>query len=206
MRVLYLSRADEFRDKSSLVIIAKSVIKHMLAADPEMYVTWVVPRDTKPEVLDEFVLQEMPDPKRLGFLPTLAGLSGRTLGYFMTQDLWYAATQTKVQVPYDVVLSNRGGCERLPLPEPLVVPVHPQSVRIGLRQVDVHRPDVLLVVDDQRQLPYLVPVRVESGRLTVDEDDAAHFHLQAWHSRTRSFLPVFMVSPRPNPRTPAPSQ
>jgi len=107
MRVLYLSRADEFRDKSSLVIIAKSVIKHMLAADPEMYVTWVVPRDTKPEVLDEFVLQEMPDPKRLGFLPTLAGLSGRTLGYFMTQDLWYAATQTKVQVPYDVVLSNQ---------------------------------------------------------------------------------------------------
>lgn len=107
MRVLYLSRADEFRDKSSLVIIAKSVIKHMLQFDPEMYVTWVIPEGTKPEILDEFVLQEMPDPKRLGFLPVMAGLSGRTLGYFMTQDLWYAATQTKVQVPYDVVLSNQ---------------------------------------------------------------------------------------------------
>ena len=36
MRVLYLSRADEFRDTSSLVIIAKSMFKHMLDLDPEI--------------------------------------------------------------------------------------------------------------------------------------------------------------------------
>jgi hypothetical protein len=107
VRVLYLSRADEFRDKSSLVIIAKSVLKYMQKADPEMFVTWVIPAGTKQEVLDEYVLAEMPDPSRVEFLPVMAGLSGRTLGYFMTQDLWYAATQTKVRTPYDVVLTNQ---------------------------------------------------------------------------------------------------
>lgn len=105
--MLYLSRADEFRDKSSLVIIAKSVLKYMQRSDPEMFVTWVIPRGTKQEVLDEYVLAEMPDPSRLEFLPVMAGLSGRTLGYFMTEDLWYAATQTKVRTPYDVVLTNQ---------------------------------------------------------------------------------------------------
>lgn len=108
MRVLYLSRADEFRDKSSLVIIAKSVFRHMLEADPEMFVQWVIPRGTKQEVLDEYVLAPLGEnARRMAFLPTLAGLSGRTLGYFLTEDLWYAATQTKVEIPYDVVLSNQ---------------------------------------------------------------------------------------------------
>lgn len=108
MRVLYLSRADEFRDKSSLVIIAKSVIRHMLAADPEMYVTWVVPRGTSDDVLAEYVLKPLGEHAgRLRFEKVMAGLSGRTLGYFMTEDLWYALTQTKTVVPYDVVLSNQ---------------------------------------------------------------------------------------------------
>src|SRR5690606_26727562 len=87
---------------------------------------------------------------------------------------------------------ERGGCERLPLaePEPLVVPAHPQSIRVGVRQVDAYRPDVLLVVDDQRQLPDLMPVRVESGRFAVDEYDAHSAHLQAWHSRTAIWRPI----------------
>jgi hypothetical protein len=108
MRVLYLSRADEFRDKSSLVIIAKSVIRYMLESDPEMFVTWVIPRGTKPEILDEYVLAPLGEnARRLEFLPVMAGLSGRTLGYFFNEDLWYALTQTKVKTPYDVVLSNQ---------------------------------------------------------------------------------------------------
>lgn len=108
MRVLYLSRADEFRDKSSLVIIAKSILGHMLRDDPEMYVTWVVPKGTKDEVLDEYVLKPLGDAApRMGFVKCMAGLSGRSLGYFLTEDVWYALTQTKVAVPYDVVLSNQ---------------------------------------------------------------------------------------------------
>lgn len=106
MRVLFLGRNDDFNNKSSLEIVAKSTFKHMLEQDPEMYVTWVIPTQTRQEDLDEHVLSIMPDPKRIGFLPVQAGLGGRTIGYFMTQDLWYAATQTKVRVPYDVVLSN----------------------------------------------------------------------------------------------------
>ena len=108
MRVLYLSRADEFRDKSSLVIIAKSVIRYMLESDPEMYVTWVVPKGTKDEVLFEYVLTPLGETaKRLLFEKVMAVLSGRTLGYFMTEDVWYQMTQTKTPVPYDVVLSNQ---------------------------------------------------------------------------------------------------
>jgi hypothetical protein len=108
MRCLYLSRADEFRDKSSLVIIAKSVIRHMLESDPEMFVDWVVPRGTSDDVLSEYVLKPLGEnARRLSFTKVMAGLSGRTLGYFMTEDLWYALTQTKTPIPYDVVLSNQ---------------------------------------------------------------------------------------------------
>jgi hypothetical protein len=106
MRVLYLSRADEFRDKSSLVIIAKSVFRHMLEADPQMYVTWVVPRGTSDDVLHEYVLAPLGEnARRMGFVKCMAGVAGRTLGYFLTEDVWYALTQTKVDVPYDVVLT-----------------------------------------------------------------------------------------------------
>jgi hypothetical protein len=108
MRVLYLSRADEFRDKSSLVIIAKSVFRHMLEADPQMYVTWVVPRGTSDDVLHEYVLAPLGEnARRMGFVKCMAGVAGRTLGYFLTEDVWYALTQTKVDVPYDVVLNNQ---------------------------------------------------------------------------------------------------
>jgi hypothetical protein len=108
MRALYLSRADQFDDRSSLVIIAKSLIRHMLAADPEMYVSWVVPRGVKDELLQEFILMPMGElGHRLRFVKCMAGLSGRTLGYLMTEDVWYQLTQTKVDVPYDVVLSNQ---------------------------------------------------------------------------------------------------
>lgn len=107
MRVLYLSRSDAFDDTSSLVTIAKSFFRHMLEQDPEMYVTWVVPKGVKDEVLSQYVLADMPDPARLGFVKCMAGLGGRTLGYLMTEDVWYLLTQTKVEVPYDVVLSNQ---------------------------------------------------------------------------------------------------
>lgn len=107
MRVLYLSRADQFDDRSSLVIIARSVIAHMLAADPEMYVTWVIPKNARDQDLQEFLLDRMPDPNRVEFVKCMAGLAGRTLGYLMTEDVWYRLTQTKVQTPYDVVLSNQ---------------------------------------------------------------------------------------------------
>jgi len=108
MRVLYLNRADEFRDRSSLVIIAKSVIRHMLESDPEMFVTWVVPRGVKDEVLHEYVLAPMGEnARRIRFEKIAAGLSGRTLGYLFNEDLWYALTQTKTPVPYDVVLTNQ---------------------------------------------------------------------------------------------------
>lgn len=108
MRVLYLSRADQFDDRSSLVIIAKSMFKHMLAADPELYVTWVVPRGVKDEVLTEFILRPLGEnARRMTFLKAMPGLAGRTLGYMMTEDVWYALTQTKADVPYDVVLSNQ---------------------------------------------------------------------------------------------------
>src|SRR5690606_38529058 len=93
------------------------------------------------------------------------------------------------QVPHLGGDLERGGCERLPLPEPLVVPAYPQSIRVGVRQVDAYPPDVLLAVDDQRQLPNLMPIRVESGRFAVDEYDA-HAHLQAWHSRTAIWRPI----------------
>lgn len=108
MRVLYLSRADQFDDRSSLVIIAKSVFKYMLESDPEMYVTWVVPRGVKDEVLDQYLRMPLGEnAKRLQFLKAMPGLAGRTLGYMMTEDVWYQLTQTKVTVPYDVVLSNQ---------------------------------------------------------------------------------------------------
>lgn len=108
MRVLYLNRGDAFKDTSSLVIIAKSVIRYMLESDPEMYVTWVVPRGTKDDDLLKFVLLPLGEnARRVRFEKVAAGLSGRTLGYFFNEDLWYALTQTKAQVPYDVVLSNQ---------------------------------------------------------------------------------------------------
>ena len=108
LRVLYLSRADEFRDKSSLVIIAKSVLWHLLDQHPDVHVNWVVPRGTSDEVLHEYVLAPLGEnARRMTFTKCMAGLSGRTLGYFMTEDLWYALTQTKTPIPYDVVLSNQ---------------------------------------------------------------------------------------------------
>lgn len=108
MRVLYLNRGDAFKDTSSLVIIAKSVIRYMLESDPEMFVTWVVPRGTKDDDLMKFVLAPLGEnARRVRFEKVAAGLSGRTLGYFFNEDIWYALTQTKVQVPYDVVLSNQ---------------------------------------------------------------------------------------------------
>jgi hypothetical protein len=108
MRVLYLNRGDAFKDTSSLVIIAKSVIRYMLESDPEMYVTWVVPRGTKDDDLLKFVLLPLGEnARRVRFEKVAAGLSGRTLGYFFNEDIWYALTQSKVQVPYDVVISNQ---------------------------------------------------------------------------------------------------
>lgn len=108
LRVLYLSRADEFRDKSSLVIIAKSVLGHMLDQHPDVHVNWVVPRGTPDEVLHEYVLKPLGEnASRMSFTKCMAGLSGRTLGYFLTEDVWYALTQTKTPIPYDVVLSNQ---------------------------------------------------------------------------------------------------
>jgi hypothetical protein len=65
VRVLYLSRADAFEDTSSLVIIAKSIIRHMMEQDPELFVTWVVPKGVKDEVLEKYVLSELPDPNRM---------------------------------------------------------------------------------------------------------------------------------------------
>jgi hypothetical protein len=108
MRVLYLNRGDAFKDTSSLVIIAKSVIRYMLESDPEMYVTWVVPRGTKDDDLLKFVLLPLGEnARRVRFEKVAAGLSGRTLGYFFNEDIWYALTQSKVHVPYDVVISNQ---------------------------------------------------------------------------------------------------
>lgn len=108
MRVLYLSRADQFDDRSSAVIVAKSVIKHMLDADPELFVSWVIPRSTKEEVLDEYVRQFMGESaRRLEFVKIMAGLGGRTLGYFTNEELWYRLNQTKTEVPYDVLLVNQ---------------------------------------------------------------------------------------------------
>jgi hypothetical protein len=108
LRVLYLSRADEFRDKSSLVIIAKSVLGHMLDQHPDVHVNWVVPKGTSDEVLHEYVLAPLGEnASRMSFTKCMAGLSGRTLGYFLTEDVWYALTQTKTPIPYDVVLSNQ---------------------------------------------------------------------------------------------------
>jgi hypothetical protein len=90
------------------VIIAKSLIRYMLEADPEMFVTYVVPRGTPDEVLAENMLLPMGENAgRLNLVKIAAGVAGRTLGYFMTEDVWYALTQTKVPVPYDVVLCNQ---------------------------------------------------------------------------------------------------
>lgn len=105
MRVLYLSRADAFDGTSSLVNIAGGMLARMVRLDPEFYVTWVVPRGAKDDQLDQ--IRAGCDPKRLTFLKVNAGLSGRTLGYLFNEDLWYAVSQTKALVPYDVVLTNQ---------------------------------------------------------------------------------------------------
>lgn len=107
MRVLYLSRADAFDDTSSLVIIAKGMLGHAMRADPELFVTWVIPRGAKDAQLQEYIVSAMPDPSRIRFEKLNAGLAGRTLGYLFNEEVWYRLTQTKVGVPYDVVLTNQ---------------------------------------------------------------------------------------------------
>lgn len=109
MRVLYLGRADEFSDVSSLALVPKQMFQRLQMLDPQLYVTWVVPGSTPDEVLEQYLLRDMPDPARLGFVKTSARKLGRMIGYFLTNEIWDLLSQTKVKVPYDVVLNQHFG-------------------------------------------------------------------------------------------------
>src|SRR5690606_9145312 len=72
-----------------------------------------------------------------------------------------------------------------------VVTAHPKGARIGLAEVDgdieVDGPDAAVgVAPDDGDLPRLVAVRVEAGRLTVDERECGHRSPLAGWKSTRS--------------------
>jgi hypothetical protein len=108
MRVLFLGRADQFDGRSSITNVAGNLIGLMLKQDPDLHVTWTIPRNTPDDLLSEHFVAPLGEAgRRLDFAKVEATFGGRLLGYFLSEPMYHLLAQAKTRQPYDVILCNQ---------------------------------------------------------------------------------------------------
>ena len=114
MRLLYFCKGDDYSGKNALVNNPQTMITYMLQSDPNLFVYWAVPKDLSIEDTAGFLARfnrdgiEVAD--RVKCIPVEMRSASRLNGFIMSGDIMDNLSQTKTEIPYDVVCN-----EMLPL-------------------------------------------------------------------------------------------